>query len=47
MDPNQLASQKPADLDLHCFSKYNTGESRKFKVIERFYFKFSVVQIAR
>ena len=21
MDPDQLASQKPSDLDLHCFSK--------------------------
>ena len=23
MDPDQMASEKPADLDLHCFPKQN------------------------
>ena len=37
MDPDQLASEKPADLDLHCFSKhdrfrFSMGRVNVFKV---------------
>ena len=39
MDPDQLASQKPADLELHCFKKLDISGVNMLKFIDNYFFR--------